>query len=95
MEATGQIARKTRTRRVKGEYIVANLADAAKFIPKVLILKLINVLIRVRSRIVAPGKVATGVSLVRMNLLDITENTRELNRSNVFTATGAFHDQII
>jgi len=95
MEAPEQIAQRTKTRKVKEEYIVVSLADAGKFTLKALILKRINALIQAKSRIVAPGTDAIGALLVQMNLHDITENTRERNRSNVFIAIAAFHDQII
>lgn len=95
MEAQGQLARKTKTLRVKEEFIVANLVDAEKFIRKALILKLINALILVKNRTVVPGMDAIGVSLARMNLHDIIENTQEQNRSNVFTAIAAFQGRTI
>ena len=95
MELRGQIVQRTKTLRVKEGYIAASLVDVGKFTPKALILKLINALIQAKSRIVARGTDAIGVSLARMNLLDITENTLVQNRSNVFIVIAVFHAQTI
>lgn len=96
MEATpGQIAQKTKTPRVKGEFIVVNSVDAEKFIRRARIWKLINALIQVKNRTVAHGMDATGVSLAQMNLLDITENIQERNRSNAFIVIVVFQGRTI
>ena len=96
MEATpGQIAQKTKTPRVKGEFIVVNSVDAEKFIRRARIWKLINALIQVKNRTVAHGMDATGVSLAQMNLLDITENIQERNRLNAFIVIVVFQGRTI
>jgi len=95
MEAQERIAPKTKTRRVNAGCIGVSLADAEKFTRRARISKLINVRTQAKSPTVVPGMDVTGDSLALMNLLAITENIQERNRSSVCIAIDVFHDRTI